>query len=300
MGGGQAMPVQIKAIACMVAGSAVLTFNDALVKWLSAGYPVGEVLFLRGIFACAPLAYFIWRGGGLASLRVRNWRAQLFRAGCMVASTYCIYLGLQVMPMTSVFALIFTQPLMMAAVAGRTLGERVGAAQWAAIAAGFVGVLVMVRPGSGTAQVAALLPLAAAVLASARDLATRHMGATETATSILAVTTTAVTLSGLLSLPEGWSMPDAADFALLALAGVLIGIAHYLIIEAFRLGEAALIAPFKYTVILWTVALDAIVWATLPEIWVFLGAVLVIGSGLYLVRYGGSRPAPDQSPSPSR
>lgn len=286
------MSVQIKAIVCMVAGSAVLTANDALVKWLSSGYPVGEILFLRGLFGCAPLAYFIWRGGGLGSLRVRNWRAQLFRAGCMVASTYCIYLGLQVMPMTSVFALIFTQPLMMAAVAGRTLGERVGSAQWIAIAAGFAGVLVMVRPGGATAQVAAFLPLAAAVLASARDLITRHMGATESATSILAVTTTAVTLSGLLSAPSGWVAPGAGDIALLALAGVLMGIAHYLIIEAFRLGEAARVAPFKYTVILWTVTLDAIVWATLPGLWVLVGAALVIGSGLYLVRQAARRPAP--------
>ncbi len=273
-------------IACMVGGGALLTINDGTVKWLSAGYPIGEIMTLRGLFVFLPIALIAWRMGGLRALEIRNLGAQGARAGLTMLSTVFYLTALAAMPIADTIAITFAGPLFLTMLAAPLLGERVGWRRWTAVVFGFIGVIVMVRPGSDALRAVALLPVGAALMGAVRDIITRRItrdrAAAESSVAILCFTTLVVTLAGLLTLPFGWRWPSPGDLGLLALSGFLLGAAHYLLIEAFRHAEAGLIAPFKYTSIVWAVIFGFVVWGDIPDRWIIIGASLVIGSGLYI------------------
>ena len=266
----------------MIASGGLISANDAVVKWLTTGLPAGEIMFFRSLFMMIPMGLLAWRFGGSGALRVRNVPGQLLRGAMAVASAFFFVGALAFLPLADAIAISFASPLFITALARPLLGERVGWRRWAAVVAGFAGVLVMIRPTGEAANWAALLPLGAALSGALRDLMTRRISATETSVSMLCVSAVLITLAGLSSLPLGWQVPGAADLGLLAVAGFLIGGAQYLAIEAFRHAEATLVAPFKYTSLLWGVLLGFVVWGDLPDRWMIAGAVPVIGGGLYI------------------
>ena len=273
-------------IACMVGGSALVTLNDTVVKWLSADYLIGEIMSLRGVFIFLPIALITWRAGGLRVLEIRNLGAQGARAGLTMLSTVFYLTALAVLPLADIVAIAFAGPLFLTMLAMPLLGEQVGWRRWTAVIIGFLGVVIMVRPGTGSLQAIALLPVAGALMGAIRDIITRRITNqavdAETSVAILCFTTLVVTVAGLLTLPFGWRMPSPLDFGLLALSGLLLGTGHYFLIEAFRHAEAGLIAPFKYSSIVWATVLGFLVWGDIPDRWIIIGASLVIGSGLYI------------------
>ena len=274
----------LKGIACMIGGTAVLTLNDAVMKWMAASYPVGEVIFIRGVFVLIPVALLAWRAGGLAALRVRNLRGQAVRALLIVVSTGLFITSLRFLPLTEAIAITFASPLFVTALAPSLLGERVGWRRWLAVVAGFVGVLIMIRPAGDDMRWVVLLPLAVAFTFGLANIITRRISATEPSVSIMGVSMLSVTLVALATSPFGWRAPAVGDVALLAVAGILVGCAHFLMIEAFRLAEAAVASPFIYSAMIWALILDFVVWVNRPDPWVVGGAVVVIMSGLYILR----------------
>jgi len=281
-----------RGIACMVAGGALLTANDAILKWLTGGYPVGQIMFLRGLFVFVMVAYLVWRAGGLVSLRVVRFRGHLVRAGLVVGGTFMFVTGLSLLPLADAIAISFAGPLFVTALAPVMLGEHVGWRRWAAVLVGFVGVLVMIRPTGEAVQWAALLPLAASLTGALRDILTRGMSGRESSVAILFVSTSAVCLGGLATAPFGWSPVTMPDIGLFALAGLVLGGAHFLLIETFRFAEAALVAPFKYSNMIWAVALGFFIWGDLPDRWTIGGAAFVICSGLYILHRESVRGRP--------
>ncbi len=267
----------------MVGGIALLTLNDALMKSLATAYPIGEVLFVRGLFVFFPIAVLAWRAGGGASLRVRNYGGQVARAVLTVASTFLFVTGLSLMPLADAVAVAISGPLFMTALAGPLLGEQVGWRRWGAVILGLAGVLIMLRPGAEAFRWVALFPLASACLGALRDLLTRRLSASESSTSILFFTTLTVTLAGLGTLPLGWRAVAPGDLGLLALSGLLLGGAHFLLIETFRFAEAAVVAPLKFTNMVWAVIFGYLIWGDLPDAWVWSGSALILASGLYIV-----------------
>ena len=270
----------------MVVGGVLLTLNDGTVKWLSADYPIGEIMTLRGLFVFIPIALIAWHRGGLRALEIRNLGAQGARATLTMLSTVFYLTALAVMPIADTIAITFAGPLFLTMLAAPLLGERIGWRRWAAVVVGFIGVVVMVRPGSDALAAVALLPVAAALMGAVRDIITRRITSdattAESSVAILCFTNIVVILAGLLTLPFGWRLPAMGDLALLALSGFLLGAAHYLLIEAFRYAEAGLIAPFKYISIIWAALFGFVVWGDIPDRWIVAGAGLVIGSGLYI------------------
>ncbi|MDD9915917.1 MAG: DMT family transporter, partial [Rhodospirillaceae bacterium] len=160
----------------------------------------------------------------------------------------------------------------------------VGWRRWSAVIAGFVGVLIITRPTGDVVRLAVLLPLGSAFAGAMRDVITRRLAARETSNSILVTTTAAVACAGLFTLPFGWTMPTPQDLAIVALGGMITGCGHYCLIETFRHAEAGLVAPFKYSSILWAVGLGFFVWGDWPDIWVMAGTAILIASGLYILR----------------
>ena len=273
----------LKGVACMVAGCAVVTLNDAILKWLTSDLPVGEIMCLRGVFVFLPVLLLAAHEGGLHRLKVRSPRGQGLRAAIVVAGMFLFITGLGFLPIAEAIALTFASPLFATALAVPLLGEKVGWRRWTAVGAGLVGVVVMLRPGADAFVLAALLPLGSAVTGACRDIVTRRLSVSDSSSSILMVTTVAVTLAGAVTVPFGWQTPSWQEIGLLALAGFLLGAAQYLMIEAVRHAEIGLVAPFKYTSLIWAVLAGYLVFGSVPDRWVMAGAALVIVSGLYIL-----------------
>ncbi|MFK7942064.1 MAG: DMT family transporter [Paracoccaceae bacterium] len=272
------------AILCMLGGTAVLVLNDGLVKLLSETYPTGQLLFTRSMFVWPWILLFAMRTGGLATLRINNFRGQALRSVCVIASSFLFVNGLRHLSLTDAIAVAFTGPLFITALAPIMLGERVGWRRWLAVSVGFAGVLFMLRPGGDTLQWAVLFPLGAAVCGGMRDLITRKISSTETTVAVLAVTTTVVLLAGLTTATfTTWVPLRNEHLAVFATSGVLIAIAHTLMIEAFRRGEAALVAPFKYSSLLWGSVIGYLLFGDLPDLWTIVGALIIVSAGLYVL-----------------
>ncbi len=272
------------AIVCMLVGAAVLTLNDGLIKLLAGTYPTGELLFIRGIFVWPWILLFVMRRGGLAILRIHNIKGQALRGCCVIAGAFLFITGLRHLALADAIAIAFTGPLFITAMAPLVLGENVGWRRWLAVLIGFAGVLFMLRPGSDALQWAIVFPLGAAICGGLRDLVTRRIAGTETTVAVLAVTTTAVLLAGLTTAPfVDWVQPRSADIATFATSGALIAVAHSLMIEAFRRGEATLVAPFKYSSLLWATLIGYLMFGELPDTWTLVGAVVIVLAGLYVL-----------------
>jgi drug/metabolite transporter (DMT)-like permease len=274
----------IKGIACVVGGGALLALNSTVAKFLVADYPAGQIMVVRALFVFVLVAVLVWRDGGMRTLRIRSPIGQLSRALCLATTTFLMILSVERLPLGDVFAINHAAPLIMTALAVIFLGERVGWRRWLAITTGFIGVLIMLRPTAAAFQIAALLPLTVAFFSAVRDVITRRISATDSSTATFTVTTTVILLAGLgLCLFSGWVPIRPEHLWLFALAALFQGLAHFLTIEAFRLAEAKVVAPFKYATILWAMAIGYVFWGDVPDVWIIAGGTIVVASGLYIL-----------------
>jgi drug/metabolite transporter (DMT)-like permease len=273
----------IRGILSMIAGGGALTVSDAATKWLTASFPIGEILFVRALVVAVLVWLIVWRSGTFSGLRIGRWRNVGARSLLAVCSTFLIVSSLARLPLNEVIAILFVGPIFVAVLAPLVLGERVSVHRWLAVLIGFTGMLIMVRPGSEAFQFAALLPVVAAMVAATRDIVTRRISAAESSTAILFYSMIALMLAGLATAPFGWQPMDTTDLALAAFTGVMFGLGHFFIIEAMRYGEATVVAPYRYTNLIWAVLLGFLLWGEIPSIWVLAGTPLVVGSGLYIL-----------------
>ena len=275
----------IRSIALMVMASGLLTVNDAIVKWLTQSYPVGQVMSLRGVFVIAIVVSWAAARHRTGQLRVSNWRLQLTRGALMTVSTFLFVTALSLMPIADAIAIAFAGPVIATALAALMLHEPVGWRRWSAIGVGFTGVVIMVRPTPDLIRLVAIVPLLAALVGAFRDIVTRKMGTGgESTLAIMLISTSVVTVAGLATIPLGWSPLRVADLGLFVASALLVASAQTLMIESFRLGAVGLVGPFKYTSLVWAVLLGMLVWGDLPDSWTWVGSALVVGSGLYIWR----------------
>ncbi len=280
-----------RGMACMIGGGLLLTMNDGVVKWLSGDYQVGQILTFRGAAAVILITgVLLWRRE-FNIFEVRYPKVQLLRAVLMIASTFLFVNGLRLMPLADTVAVAFVGPIFVTALAPILLSERVGWRRWSAVLVGFAGVLIILRPGGDGLHWAALLPAGAALCGACRDLLTRGISHGEASGTTLFYSTLGVALAGAVTAPFGWQTPALADLGLFVVAGMLLSIAHFLHIETFRFAEAAVVTPFKYSALLWAMAIGFLVWGDIPDNRTLLGAALLIGSGLYIFHREGRRSA---------
>jgi len=272
-----------KGLACMVASGLLLTGQDAVVKWLTDDYSTGEIMFWRGLFSFLPMAILIWHAGGPALLRSRRLGTLLLRAVLAAGTSLFIVVSFRYLPLPDALAIVFLSPIILTALAGPLLGERVGPRRWSAVLVGFLGMLLIVRPGVGGIALAVLAPLTAAALSACRDVVTRRLGATDPALSILFYSTLFSTLIGLIDMPRGLAPPAAGDLLLFLAIAAMWGLAHLFGIMALGFAEASAVSPFKYLSLVWAAVLGYLVWGHVPDLWIITGASLVVGSGLYIL-----------------
>ena len=273
-----------KAILCMVIGSAALTANDAVLKWMTSDYHVAQIMLCRGLFISIPLTILVWRAGGLITLRTSNIKGHSLRAFLVIIGTFLFVSGLKYLPITDAVAIAFAGPLFITALAPKFLGEQVGWRRWVAVLAGFTGIMLIIRPGSDVFQWAALLPLAASLTGAFRDILTRGMSATETSEALLCYTSFGVVLAALIYSPSIWTPVSLEDWGWFALGGLFIGSAHFLMIETYRYGEAVMVAPFKYSGVIWAAFLGYLIWNDVPNMSTVFGIVIVVSASLYILQ----------------
>ena len=262
---------------------AVLLFGlmDAASKFLAARYPITQIVWLRFVFTIPLALLLLPPRTALARLRsARPW-LQLVRSTVLVVEIALVVWCFGRMPLADVHSLLALTPLAVTALAGPCLGERVGPWHWAAVAVGFVGVLVILRPGLGVTQSAALVVLVCVLLYSVYQILTRVVGRVDSAeTTLLWQLLVGAVLLGLVA-PLVWRMPEPRHWPLFILVAALGGVAHWAMIRALQLAPAATIQPFTYTLLIWAVVIGWLAFGDLPDLWTFIGAGAIVGAGIF-------------------
>jgi drug/metabolite transporter (DMT)-like permease len=269
----------------MLAAVALFALMDAGLKTLSAHYPPFQVAALRGLSSLPlVLAWALWTAGPRALLRVR-WPLHLLRGALGIAMMASFVYALKRLPLSTAYSIFFVAPLLITALSVPFLGERVGPRRWTAIAIGLLGVLVVLRPsGQGMFTLAGLAVLVAATGYAISAITVRVLARTDSTQAITFWLLGLMALgAGALALPD-WVPLRGEHLWIVAAIGVAGALGQYTITEAFRLGEASLIAPLEYTALVWGLALDLALWGVLPDAATWAGAAIIIASGLYLLR----------------
>ena len=269
----------------MLAAVGLFALMDAGLKLLTAHYPPMQISAMRGGASLPFVLVWVLSTVSVRSLFRVRWPLHLLRAvlGIMMMAPF-IY-ALRTLPLSTAYTIFFIAPLLITALSVPILGERVGPRRWTAIVVGFLGVMVVLRPsGEGVASLAGLAVLLAAFGYAVSAITVRVLARTDSSQSIVVWLLVSMAVgAGLLALPQ-WVPIRAEDLWLIAGVGVAGALGQYTITEAFRRGEASLIAPLEYSALLWGVLLDFSLWNVLPDAMTWVGAAIIVLSGLYLLR----------------
>ncbi|WP_428698522.1 DMT family transporter [Stappia sp.] len=257
---------------------------DTTAKYLGQSLPAEQIVWMRFVthVIYAVLLFRLWRMPHV--LKSRRWGLQIFRALCLLGSTVFNFFAVRHMQLAETVSIMFAAPFVVTALAGPLLNEWAGLRRWMAIIVGFIGVLVVTRPGLGEMHWAAILSVCSMLSYALYALTTRMLAQTESPLGMLlisaAVAATAITPFGV----SAWVPPaDAWTWILLLSTGAWGGIGHFALIRAHVLAPAPVLAPFMYTQIIWMTGLGYLVFNDVPGVFTIIGASIVVGSGLYIL-----------------
>jgi len=298
---------RLKAIFWLMAGVFTFSLQDIVIKTVSGSYPVHQVIVVRCLAALPFILFLVHRAGGLKKLNSPR-RGALILRGIMLLTSYTSYfLAFPVMKLADIIALYATVPLFVTALAGPVLGEKISLVRWGAILIGFVGALVMVKPGSGVFELASLLPVLAALAYASAQVVARRIGLDDSAAVMsfyqnllylcaAGALASVVTLWGgdyeghrsLVFLLRQWEVPGLRDILLISACGPIAAIGMTMLGEAYRLEEANIVTSFEYTTLIWGTVWGYLIWNEMPGIESVIGAGLIVGAGLLIALFARS------------
>ncbi len=310
---------RVLGIAAIVAAIIVLSAQDAFIKAISTDYPLHEIILVRAFVALLLISLIVRWEGGLSTLKSATPGLQALRGLLIVAANSFFFLGLAALPLAESVAIFFIAPLFITALAAPVLGERIGLYRWSAVCIGFLGVLVMVRPGTDAFRPEAFFPVCAALAYAMMQMLTRRLGVTSKASALafyiqiafLIVSLTVGLIAGdgrfagsghpsMEFLLRAWTWPAMPHLALMILIGGLSAVGSYMISQAYRKTEAAVVAPFEYCAVPLSVIWGYVLFGELPAGTAWVGMALIVGAGLFLfyreIRHG--RPLAVERPMP--
>ncbi len=302
------------AIAIKLVSVLLFAVMSTLIRAAGAKFPLGEIVFFRSAFAVLPVfVVYAARGRLLAAITTTRPFGHLGRGVMGIASMFLNFAALARLPLMDATAISFAAPLITVVLAALLLNEHVRAHRWSAVSVGFVGVIVMLWPyldiwslfyvGSPARTVGAICAMIACFTNAGTVIQTRRLTDSETTASIVFYFSLICGLAGLATLPFGWVMPSAPEFLMLAMIGILGGLSHLLLTESYRYAPASLVAPFDYTAMIWAFLLGYAVFGELPSIFVFVGAMIVVACGLFVIwrehKFGVERLRPDAEGAPA-
>jgi len=288
-------------MASALAGLFGMSVMDACAKLLGEGYAISQVILMRnGVGALVVLVFVLLSGRDFACLRPKRVKLLALRTAFSLPAGFLFFTGLRYLPLADAFAIAFTAPLFITALSIPFLGEQVGIRRWAAVVVGFLGVLVVIQPGTSSFRIEALLPLGAALCYALTMLVSRKLTRHESTSSIMFWSSLGSALVASAFMPSQWQTPTTTDFGLFVFMGLIGTLAMTLITQGYRFAPAAVIAPFDYSAIIWATLLGWLIWGDIPGLHVGIGAAILIASGLYILhretRLGGVQ-APSKVPN---
>lgn len=276
----------LRSIYAMLVAVAMFALMDTTMKILSAHYPAMQVAALRSL-ASLPLvcAYVAWRGAFRAVTKI-HWPLQLLRAGLGILMLALFAFGIKKLSLAEAYSIFFIGPILITALSVVMLKERVDAGRWTAVGIGMLGVLVVLRPsGAGFVTVGGMAILGAAVMYAVSAVTGRILARTDRGEHMMFWLMLLMAVGASILAAPDWVAVSLDHLPVLCALAVTGFFAQMAIIEAFSHGEASVVAPFEYTALAWGVAIDWVLWKTLPDQFTLLGAAIIIGSGLYLIRH---------------
>lgn len=274
-----------RAIGFAVASIFFFTAMTAVVKWISGhGYAATQVAFFRAAFALVLSVPILLVQVGPSGFRTSQRWGFAFRGLIGVFGTVLCFYGMAHLPLADAVAIAFTIPLWVTTLSAPVLGERVGLSRWAAVLSGFAAILIIVPPTGDAPLVPALAAILGNGLIGLAVVLMRRLNATDRAQTIVFYYMLALTIGSAALAPIDWRTPTTAeDWFGLATVGVLAGLAHTMLTHAYRHAPAAVVAPFDYTGIIWALLFGYLFWGEQPDLNFYLGAVILIGCGLYVL-----------------
>lgn len=268
-------------ILVMIASTLLFSLNDAIGKWLVSTYSVGQVLMIRSFTVLVILAPILWRRGLPPLITLERPGMQLLRALLASAEVYCFFFAVTYLPLADAVTYWLAVPIYVAALSPLLLGEKVGWRRWTAIVVGFIGVVIALRPSAATLTLPALVCIAGSLAFAFMLMSARVLRKTPD-TTLVFWQSVAAGIVGLLTSPFGWVTPGAVDLGLLSLLGVLAMLAHLSMSRAVKLADAATVAPFQYTLLLWAIFFGWLFFDDLPGVFILTGAAIIVGAGLFI------------------
>ena len=271
-------------IALMLVGCFVFSLNDTLGKWLVATYTVGQLLLIRSIAAILMLAPFLLGGGVWQEFRAAPRPGlQMLRIALSSCEVALFYLAVAYLPLADVVTFYLAGPIFVTALSALLLKEQVGWRRWSAVLVGFVGVVIAMRPSAASISWPALIALTGSLSFSLLMIATRAVRGTSDLVLVTGQMVGALVL-GMVLAPVGWVAPNARDFALLGLLGVVAMFAHLCVNRSLKLAPASLVVPYQYTFILWAIVFGYFVFGDVPDAMLLTGAAIIVAAGIFIFR----------------
>ena len=271
------------AVLFMLGAITVLPCMNVLARYLSADYSTTQIVWARytGHLVFALILFMPRHGIGL--LRAQKPGVHIVRSVLMFCCTCMFFLAVRYIEVPTASAINFTSPIIVTALAVPFLGEKVGIRRWIAVLIGFCGALIIIRPGGSESHWAMFLVIGTAFFYAVYQVLTRKYASSDSAETSITYIALIGALITSVALPFDYRIPDnAADYGLFALTGFLGGLGHFFVIKAFRLGEASLLSPINYGQLLMATLLTFLIFGTLPDAMTWLGAGIIVGSGLYI------------------
>ena len=276
-------PRPLLGIGLMLLAMAILPMIDVLAKFLGqAGLPILVVVWARALFGALMMAPVALRATGRSALVPERPLYHVARALLLYAATFFFFTALKYLPIADALAIFFVHPLIVTLFSALLLGERVGPRRWAAVAVGFIGTLIIIRPGMVELNPGTVLALLAGACLGGYFVMTRARAGHEDANVMTFHTNVVGTLGLTLLLPLGWQMPEAHQWLMLVGVGIIATAGHLLIAMAYEQAEASLLAPLGFTEIVMATLLGWWFFGDLPDRWTVLGVAVLIGSAFYI------------------
>lgn len=276
-------PRPLVGIVLILSAMAILPGIDVIAKMLGQqGMPITQIVWARMFFGAALTLPFALRQAGARALLPQRPVFHTVRAGFLMLATFCFFSSLKFLPIADALAIFFVQPLVLTALSPFLLGEKVGARRWAAVAVGFVGTLIIIRPGLGGINPGSLLALGAGTSLALYFLMTRRIAGSAPAlvTTFHTMLIGTVVASGLAA--TVWVWPEDGQWLLFVALGLIAALGHYLITRAYDFAEASLLAPLAYTEMITSVALGWWFFGDFPDFWTFVGVAILISCAIYI------------------
>jgi drug/metabolite transporter (DMT)-like permease len=291
-----------RGVAWLLVGIALFNIQDLILKSLSGTYPLHEAMVVRSLTSLPILLVMVATDGGLRQLLNPGWSRMISRGFVMFVAYTAYYLGLAALPMATTVALYFSAPLFITVLSVVILKEMVGPRRWLAIAVGFAGVLVMLRPGSTLFEIAAILPVASGLAYALAMVQARHLGGHYSAAALafwgnivflFCASVLALIFGGgqfadessksMGFLLRGWVVPSQHDLLLMMACGLIAALGLTFLTQAYRIAQANIVAPFEYSAMIWGVVYGWAFWGDWPDTVAWTGIFMIIWAGIYVL-----------------